>query len=200
MPNPRRISQKRRPDGWKGSRKKRLRLGARFNATKEIARDVLRKGISIDRAFRLMDQYWNVHNKPPLPRAQLRELIETAYEKNKHDFRELRWRADRDERRAVKGRNRDSMASWLAVEDDPEDFLCGEVISTSSKTLLYAKTGKGKTTFCLALAASIAAGKDFLHWHGYGKSRRVLYIDGEMSRAVMRQDPRRANRVDIRLR
>ena len=159
----------------------------RFMPTLQAAVAVLAKGVSIDRTIRLMDQYWNVRNKPPLPRPQLRELVEEAYETEKWEYRDFRWRAIRDEQQKEKGVSGGSMANWLAGEDELEDFLCGEVLSTSSKTLLYARTGKGKTTFCLALAAAIAAGQDFLHWRGPGKPRRVLYIDGEMPRVLMRR-------------
>ena len=38
----------------------------------------------------------------------------------------------------------------------------------------------------MALAVAIAAGKDFLHWRSR-KPAKVLYIDGEMSRRLLRQ-------------
>jgi hypothetical protein len=77
-------------------------------------------------------------------------------------------------------------ADWLARDIPTPDFLCGEWLSTTSRIMLVAPTGLGKTNLCLVIAASIAAGRDFFHWRGYRKAR-VLYIDGEMSRRLMKQ-------------
>jgi hypothetical protein len=51
--------------------------------------------------------------------------------------------------------------------------------------MLVSPTGLGKTNFSLALAFAIALGCDFLHWHA-GRPCRVLYIDGEMSKRLMK--------------
>jgi AAA domain len=73
------------------------------------------------------------------------------------------------------------------VRDLPEpDLLMGNWLSTTSRMLLAAATGLGKTNFGLALAFRVAAGRDFLHWRA-GRPARVLYIDGEMSRRLLRQ-------------
>ncbi len=72
-----------------------------------------------------------------------------------------------------------SVASWLARDLPPPDFLLGELFSTTSRVELIGPTGLGKTMFALAAAFAIALGRGFLHWRG-GKPRRVLYIDGEM--------------------
>jgi RecA-family ATPase len=52
--------------------------------------------------------------------------------------------------------------------------------------LLSAQTGIGKINLCLAVAVSIAAGVEFLHWR-CPAPRKALYIDGEMSSRLMRQ-------------
>jgi hypothetical protein len=52
-------------------------------------------------------------------------------------------------------------------------------MSTTSRMMLYAPTGLGKTNFAMAMAIHLAAGKDFLRWRVPG-ARRVMYIDGEM--------------------
>src|SRR5207302_965870 len=44
----------------------------------------------------------------------------------------------------------------------------------------------GKTNFALALGMRIAAGANFLHWEGR-RACKVLYIDGEMSRRLLKQ-------------
>jgi len=75
--------------------------------------------------------------------------------------------------------------AWLARDLPQPDFLMGEWASTTSRGLLVSDTGLGKTNFCLALAFAMALGRDFLHWQS-GRPCRVLYIDGEMSRRLMK--------------
>jgi RecA-family ATPase len=71
--------------------------------------------------------------------------------------------------------------------DLPEpDFIMGHWLTTTSRMLIAAATGIGKTNFGLALGMRVAAGMEFLHWQSRRKAR-VLYIDGEMSRRLLRQ-------------
>ena len=79
-----------------------------------------------------------------------------------------------------------SLENWEKRELATPDFLMGQWLTTTSRVLIVGPTGLGKTNFGLALAFSIAAGVDFLHWKG-GRPRRVLYIDGEMPRRLMKQ-------------
>jgi hypothetical protein len=79
-----------------------------------------------------------------------------------------------------------TLAHWLERDVPPADFLLGELISTTSRVMLYAPTGIGKTNFAIAMAVEIADGCEFLHWRGRRKAR-VLYIDGEMSARLMKQ-------------
>ncbi|HEY7229179.1 MAG TPA: AAA family ATPase [Pseudolabrys sp.] len=74
--------------------------------------------------------------------------------------------------------------SWIERDLSPPDILMGP-FSTSSRVILNAETGLGKTNFALALSAHIAAGRDFLHWK-CKRPANVLFIDGEMSRRVLR--------------
>jgi hypothetical protein len=53
-------------------------------------------------------------------------------------------------------------------------------------SLLAAATGLGKTNFSIAIGMRIAAGVSFLHWAA-GRPAKVLYIDGEMSRRLLRR-------------
>jgi DnaB-like helicase N terminal domain/AAA domain len=78
-------------------------------------------------------------------------------------------------------------ANWLQREMTEPDFLLGHIISTTSRMLLVAPTGLGKTNFGMALGATVADGANFLHWRGSGCQRRVLFIDGEMSRRLTRR-------------
>jgi hypothetical protein len=144
-------------------------------------------GISEARARVLLDLYWNERGNPPYPAEQLAGTITDVWHPDQPEWPDgdydfcitlsdipprLRWRYRETD--------------WLMEESEPEDLLLGEVISTTTRAMLYAPTGTGKTLFALDLATYVAAGSGFLHWKGSEKPRRVLYIDGEMSRALMR--------------
>jgi AAA domain/DNA polymerase family A/Toprim domain/CHC2 zinc finger len=69
---------------------------------------------------------------------------------------------------------------WRTRKLPPVDKLMGHVFTTTSRCLLSADTGLGKTNLCMAIAICMAAKKDFLHWQAH-RPAKVLYIDGEMS-------------------
>ena len=77
-------------------------------------------------------------------------------------------------------------AQWDARAIEPEDFLLGAPFSTTSRGMLAAETGKGKTMLCLGIAFAMHLGRAFLHWKA-GRPSRVLYIDGEMPRDLMQE-------------
>ena len=77
-------------------------------------------------------------------------------------------------------------AAWAVRQIPPADFLLGELFSTTSRSLLNADTGLGKTMFAMALAFAMRLGRDFLHWQGR-RPARVLFIDGEMPRDLMQE-------------
>jgi hypothetical protein len=77
-----------------------------------------------------------------------------------------------------------SVAAWLHRDIPEPDILLGP-FSTTSRGLISADTGLGKTNFCLALAHTMAEGHGFLHWSARRKSR-VLYIEGEMSKRLVK--------------
>jgi hypothetical protein len=83
-------------------------------------------------------------------------------------------------------RERVSLDFWHARELPPLDPLLGDLFTTTSRIMLVGPTGLGKTTILMAAGFVMADGTDFLHWRGGGKPRRVLYIDGEMSRRLFR--------------
>lgn len=70
-------------------------------------------------------------------------------------------------------------AEWLSREHEPQDPLLGDLFTTSSRILLAAETGAGKTMFGIACAFAMTLGEDFLRWKSK-RQARVLYIDGEM--------------------
>lgn len=71
------------------------------------------------------------------------------------------------------------VSSWLDKKLKAPDFLLGNIVSTTSRILLYGETGVGKTLFAMAALGAIAAGQTFLNWDGRRKVR-VMYLDGEM--------------------
>src|SRR4051794_11552223 len=79
-----------------------------------------------------------------------------------------------------------SLSDWRDRDLPAPDFIMGHWLSTTSRGLLTAATGLGKTNFGIALGIRCAANKDFLHWQAR-RSARVLYVDGEMSRRLLRQ-------------
>src|SRR5262245_1059306 len=79
-----------------------------------------------------------------------------------------------------------TLSEWRERDLPALDLLLGHVFHTATRILLAAKTGLGKTNLGLALGMRIAAGVDFLHWKGV-RPARVLYIDGEMSRRLLKE-------------
>jgi hypothetical protein len=75
---------------------------------------------------------------------------------------------------------------WIARDLPQPDFLSGHWLTTTSRVLLSATTGLGKSNLGIALGMRIAAGVNFLHWDNE-RAAKVLYIDGEMSRRLLRQ-------------
>jgi hypothetical protein len=79
-----------------------------------------------------------------------------------------------------------TIKEWRSRELPPPDKLLGEWLTTTSRILLTADTGLGKTNLCMAIAGAMAAGQDFLHWRAR-RTAKVLYIDGEMSRPLLKE-------------
>jgi RecA-family ATPase len=80
-----------------------------------------------------------------------------------------------------------SLNAWFARDIPAPDFLLGEILSTTSRMEIIGATGIGKSNFLIALGMAVADGGDFLHWRGYGEPRRVLFVDGEMSRRLLKR-------------
>lgn len=77
---------------------------------------------------------------------------------------------------------------WWAGRDLPEpEYMCGRWLTTTSRAILNAPTGLGKSMWTLGLGMAIAAQREFLHWQPGGRKFRVLYIDGEMSNRLLKQ-------------
>src|SRR5262249_6130470 len=77
--------------------------------------------------------------------------------------------------------------AWWDDRDLPEPtFMCGRWLTTTSRVIVNAPTGLGKSMWTLGLGMAIAAQRDFLHWKAAERPFRVLYIDGEMSNRLLR--------------
>jgi hypothetical protein len=79
-----------------------------------------------------------------------------------------------------------ALADWLARDIPKPNFLMGEWLSTTSRTMLVAPTGLGKTNIAMAISFAMAAGRGFLHWTGPANPARALFIDGEMSQRLFK--------------
>ena len=77
-------------------------------------------------------------------------------------------------------------AQWAKRDLPAPDYICGEVFSTTNRTLLAGDTGLGKSLLAIALGMRCALGLEFMHWYGC-RPARILYIDGEMSRRLLKQ-------------
>jgi hypothetical protein len=78
-----------------------------------------------------------------------------------------------------------SVEQWLDRDLPKPDFILGNWLTTTSRSMMYAPTGIGKTMIALAIAIHMALGRPFLHWSA-ARPSRVLFIDGEMARRVMK--------------
>ncbi len=74
---------------------------------------------------------------------------------------------------------------WLTRNLPPPDKLVGEWMTSTSRAILNAETGLGKTNFGMALGGHGSAGVGFLHWR-VERPIRVLYVDGEMSNRLLK--------------
>jgi hypothetical protein len=71
------------------------------------------------------------------------------------------------------------MSDWAEAKILPPEHLMGELFSTTSRGLIAAPTGAGKTMLGMAAGLHLSLGRDFLHWKVH-RPARVLYVDGEM--------------------
>jgi hypothetical protein len=79
-----------------------------------------------------------------------------------------------------------TLEDWIARDLPDRDLLMGDWLSTTSRTIISAPTGLGKTNFSIAVGMRVASGAGFLHWRGH-RPARVLFVDGEMSRRLLKQ-------------
>lgn len=74
----------------------------------------------------------------------------------------------------------------LTRDFPPMEPLLAPWLRKQNLAMIHAKRGVGKTHLALGIAWAVAGGGRFLKWHAE-KPSRVLYIDGEMPGAAMKQ-------------
>jgi hypothetical protein len=77
-----------------------------------------------------------------------------------------------------------SFKNWRQRNVLPRASLIGGLLSTTSRLMLIAPTGLGKTHLGMTVAAHVALGRNFLHWR-VERPARMLYLDGEMPEGLM---------------
>jgi hypothetical protein len=74
----------------------------------------------------------------------------------------------------------------LTLEISPLEMLLNPFLPEQGLAMLYAFRGIGKTHLALGIAAAVASGARFLRWTA-PRPRRVLYVDGELPAATLRE-------------
>jgi putative DNA primase/helicase len=79
-----------------------------------------------------------------------------------------------------------SAADLLTADIAPRDALLGSLLASDTAALVYGPAGIGKSFFALSIAWAVASGGSFLGWQS-PRPHRVLYVDGEMGAAALRE-------------
>ncbi len=79
-----------------------------------------------------------------------------------------------------------TLISWAYREIPQRQFLLGSVFTTTTRAMVSAETGLGKTHLGFAIGFAMGACKPFCHWQARGVAR-VLIIDGEMSADLVKE-------------
>jgi hypothetical protein len=79
-----------------------------------------------------------------------------------------------------------TIEDWRTRDLPAPDFVLGSVLTTTTRMLLSAATGIGKSNLVIAFGEHMAAGLPFLHWKAC-RQVKVLYVDGEMARRLLRE-------------
>src|SRR5947209_6085240 len=76
-------------------------------------------------------------------------------------------------------------AELMAAEIAPRADLLAPLLSSDTIALVWGPAGVGKSFFALGIAWAVASGGSFLGWQA-PRPRRVLYVDGELGVAGLR--------------
>jgi hypothetical protein len=78
-----------------------------------------------------------------------------------------------------------SVTELLRLDVKEREMVMHPFIPTQGLAMLYSQRGVGKTFISLGISIAVASGTAFLKWAA-PKARRVLYVDGEMPCATLR--------------
>ena len=73
-----------------------------------------------------------------------------------------------------------SFEQFVNLDIPPREMLLQPILPEKSLSMLYAPRGIGKTLLALSIGLTVAGGANLLRWSA-PRSRRVLYVDGEMT-------------------
>ena len=73
-----------------------------------------------------------------------------------------------------------TLTEWIERQLAELDLLLGKWLATTTRGIINAPTGLGKTMLGIGLAMRMAAGVGFLHWAAT-RPATVLFVDGEMT-------------------
>src|SRR6478609_9518026 len=77
-------------------------------------------------------------------------------------------------------------AELMAAELPPRRELLAPLMMSDTAALVYGPPGVGKSFFALGIAWAAASGGSFLGWRA-PRPHRVLYVDGELGAAELRE-------------
>ncbi|MEQ8510443.1 MAG: AAA family ATPase [Rhodospirillaceae bacterium] len=77
-----------------------------------------------------------------------------------------------------------SVEDFLKLPAPPRTPILGDWLTVGSLTLISSESGVGKSMLGLAIAHSIASGRNFIGWQ-CDHARRVLYVEGELPRNMV---------------
>jgi hypothetical protein len=78
-----------------------------------------------------------------------------------------------------------SVTELLRLDVKEREMVMAPFLPTQGLAMLYSQRGVGKTFISLGISIAVASGAAFLKWAA-PKARRVLYVDGEMPCATLR--------------
>src|SRR6185369_6087051 len=77
-------------------------------------------------------------------------------------------------------------AALLTADLAPRTDILAPLLASDSAALVYGPSGIGKSFLALGVAWAVASGGSFLGWQA-PRRHRVLYVDGELGAAELRE-------------
>tara|TARA_Y100001970_G_scaffold244385_1_gene310479 strand:+ start:5562 stop:6455 length:894 start_codon:yes stop_codon:yes gene_type:complete len=79
-----------------------------------------------------------------------------------------------------------SYKDFINLKHKEREYVLKPILPVGGLMEIFSKSGYGKTTLSLSFAMAISSGSSFLKWD-VPKSRKTLYVDGEMSAYEMKE-------------